>query len=139
MKKINNWNDYNKLVKEETYNVAKIEDTYIYQLEKELEEFQTMEIVLIWRDKLERLREENEQLKRDLEESRSFEDPVLRGHAKFRKIITGIITEHDDEDNLEAAVNKYGARHFLHERVKREQKEGIPFDELMVEGDEDDK
>lgn len=38
MRKINNWNDYNKLVKEETYNVAKIEDTYIYQLESELEE-----------------------------------------------------------------------------------------------------
>jgi len=35
MRKINNWTDYNKLVKEETYNVAKIEDTYIYQLETE--------------------------------------------------------------------------------------------------------
>lgn len=35
-KKINNWADYEKLFKEERYNVSKIEDTYVYKLQEEI-------------------------------------------------------------------------------------------------------
>lgn len=35
-KKINNWADYEKLFKEERYNVSKIEDAYVYKLQEEI-------------------------------------------------------------------------------------------------------
>lgn len=36
-KRVKNWSDYERLFKEERYNVARIEDTYIYKLQERIE------------------------------------------------------------------------------------------------------
>lgn len=79
----------------------------------------TFEIQMLYNyiNNLERQNDELQQkidkLEEELEESREFEDPVLKAHDNFSKTVTRLITPET----------------ILHNRVKKEHKEGIPFEE----------
>lgn len=63
------------------------------------------------------LKEENKQLRKELAESQECEDPGLRSHKKFSKIVTDIFNDRE-------------VKHAMYERmVERERKEGIPLED----------
>ena len=120
-KKINNWTDYEKLFKEERYNVSRIEDTYVYKLQEEIEQLTNRilnnEVMVIKIRRLERLRDEAIKI---LESHRHYSTPTEEQNSFNENLVIEAlnvlvdypededeyfaISEEDDEDNLKAGI-----------------------------------
>ena len=82
----------------------------------------TYEELLDERDELaarvEELENEIKQLREELAESQECEDPGLRAHKKFSKVVTDIFDDREVKRSMYAAM------------AEREAREGIPMEEL---------
>lgn len=61
-----------------------------------------------------KLKKEKAQLEEELEEAEEFEDPFIKAHKTFGKIVTEV----------------YDPSKYLTRKVEREQREGIPIEDL---------
>ena len=68
-------------------------------------------------DEIDKLRKEIADLKEELEESRECEDPALRAHRNFSKVVTEIFNDREVKHSMYSAI------------ADRERREGIPLEE----------